>query len=576
MHAAISAAVRASSESWPIRPATSACRLAGGALAFALTKVVDKLRQEERVPVGNGQQRRRPRNRGSRVTLSVNSCRLVERQGSQRQALRAGSGTCLASQPMERMRPRRFVVAIRHDDHYGHAGNSAQRKRSNAIEADCAQCISSSTSSSGRGWASAGDAAEQRLEQSMRSLSASMCGTSRQRGHARAHLGKQLRDAGEPYAGLQRRNKRQRGAQCVDDALVWGRLRRAGRTDEDSAAAFFDGVRELENHARLADAGLSADENAGAAAASDPAPGLEQLLHLRVATDERQDRRTTRQSTRRGGSKRCIWLTSLAARDRLAQRERFGHRLDVELQTKQLREAFVLGERSGAVAGFAANRHDLAYDVFTPRIERKDLLRSGNSPDEIALPARLRNELHQRPQEKRCGAARARGRPIRHRARSTSLRDRVSTASSIRCGSAMSRSNSSTSSHKCKSWRKRTLSPSTMQRFARRVRRQNASQVEETHAQLGSRGFFLVVRPHDVREEIARNGSVAIEQQIRENGKRLTGRREPKRLPFTSTATWPNSRIRISGSGPEWGGSLRQRNVGPFDTLRVWREVPCL
>ena len=37
--------------------------------------------------------------------------------------------------------------------------------------------------------------------------------------------------------GLQRGDKRQRGAQRIDDALVWSRLRRAGRTNEDSPTA---------------------------------------------------------------------------------------------------------------------------------------------------------------------------------------------------------------------------------------------------------------------------------------------------------------------------------------------------
>jgi hypothetical protein len=152
-------------------------------------------------------------------------------------------------------------------------------------------------------------------------------------------------------------------------------------------------VRELENQARLADTGLTADENAGAAAAGGAAPRLEQLSHLRVPPDERQGRRVRNDRGCRGRFERRFWLKVLAARNRFAQRDRFGHRLDLQLQSKQLRKAFVFGQRAGAVAGFAAQRHDLAHDVFTPWIDREDLLGPGNSVDEITLPAGLRDEL---------------------------------------------------------------------------------------------------------------------------------------------------------------------------------------
>ena len=215
-----------------------------------------------------------------------------------------------------------------------------------------------------------------------------------QRSETRAHLGKQIRNACEPYAGLQRRHQRQRRTKCVDDTLVRGCLRRTGRTDQRPAAAFLDGTREFEHHSGFTDARRSPDEHAGAPAARGPAPRLEQPFHLGVAADERQDWRTNRR--RHGGRlERGLGFAGFSASDRLTQRERFGHRLRVEFQAKLLRETFVFGERAGPVAGIATHRHHLTHHVFAPRIERKDLLGPSDSACEIALPPRLRDELSQ-------------------------------------------------------------------------------------------------------------------------------------------------------------------------------------
>ena len=85
-----------------------------------LAKIVDELRQEERVAVGNGEEIR-GHQIGELAEGFGKLAQVVERQGSQRQAPRAGCCASLASQPMEWMWPRRFVIAIGYDDHDGHA-----------------------------------------------------------------------------------------------------------------------------------------------------------------------------------------------------------------------------------------------------------------------------------------------------------------------------------------------------------------------------------------------------------------------------------------------------------------------
>src|SRR5579863_362491 len=398
----------------------------------------------------------------------------------------------------------------------------------------------------------------------------------RQRGKPRANLRQQLRNGSQRNVRLQRGNQRQCGTQRVDDAFVWSCFGRAGGTEENAAAALFDGVRELEDRARLADAGLAADEDAGAATASGAAPRLQELAPLGMATDERQDGRTILQRGN-GGFERGVRLSRLAAGDRLAQRERFSHGCNLEFEAEQLREAFVLGERSGAVARFRALRHHLAHHVFAPRIDRENLLRAGNSTNEVALTAGLRNELHQRCQIG-VAAALALGKypfvvdrgyqvaaiefdrlfqPLRIGDEPIELFD-VQPQAQIRAQA--------------------DVVAVEDQRFLRKLR-QDAAQVEEARPQLRSRRLFLIVGPHDVREEFARDGSVAIEQQIGQNRQCLARRGEPKGLPVHldgDVTEEPDSDFGLgdgSGHATRFAGQARGYLLMDRTTNRVRRSV---
>lgn len=70
--------------------------------------------------------------------------------------------------------------------------------------------------------------------------------------------------------------------------MIWDRFRGAGCTGEDPRTLFLGRAREFEREAGLADAGLTADENAAAASARGQAPGLEQLGEFGAPADERQ------------------------------------------------------------------------------------------------------------------------------------------------------------------------------------------------------------------------------------------------------------------------------------------------
>ena len=129
----------------------------------------------------------------------------------------------------------------------------------------------------------------------------------------------------------------------------------------------------------------------------------------------------------------------------------------------------------------------MAHDVFTPGIDRKDLLGSGNSADEIALPARLGDELQQ-PREKSVAVPLALGEdplvvergqqvaaieanglldPLRIGDEPVELLDVEPQAQVVAQAHAVAVDD---------------------ERSSFQLRRQNASQIVEAHAQLGARG----------------------------------------------------------------------------------------
>ena len=229
---------------------------------------------------------------------------------------------------MQRVQRRGFVIAIGDDDHDRGARDPAQQKLEHIHRCGLrpVEILEHEQQRPLRG--EIGETAKERLEEANAfalGVEARHCGKS----DAGMDLRKQRCDARQRHARSERSDEREAAAKPVDDAFVRNRFGRTGSPDEHASAAIFDGVRELPDESRFTDPGFAADEDASAVPVNDPAPSLEQTLHLVVPPYERKNR--TGPCDHRPFRFAVPLAGGLPERNTLGQRHRFGHRLGPHL-----------------------------------------------------------------------------------------------------------------------------------------------------------------------------------------------------------------------------------------------------